>query len=428
MLRIDDTDQERSTQEFERAILEDVNWLGLRYDLFAKQSDRFDRYRAVMSQLVEQGRIYPCYETPEELEFKRKRQLTKGEPPLYDRAALALSQSDREALEAQGRKPHWRFKMNAAEITWTDLIRGPVTFDGGHLGDPVLVREDGVFLYTLASVVDDIDFQITHIIRGEDHVTNTAVQIQLFEAITGATPGATTGATTGAKCAVEFAHFTLFTDKNGQGLSKRLGSLGLCSMRENGISAMAINSLLARLGTSLPIEPSLSLEQLATTFDFSIFSRTPPRFDPADLELLTHKIITLTPYDQIKEKLPVRITESIWHLIRGNLDAFDDVQTWDKIFSNTFQPARVEDEQDRAYLALALDHLPKATAENPWTTATWEQWTAALKEASGRKGRALFMPLRQALTGFDHGPEMKELLPYIGFEQALDRLKQATSS
>lgn len=406
MLRLDDTDRERSTEAFAEAIQHDVAWLGLTHDLFAKQSDRFDRYTKVMQKLIDDGRLYPCYETPEELDFKRKRQLAKGEPPIYDRAALLLTPEEHAKYEAEGRKPHWRFKLVPGKIAWNDHIRGPVEFLSDRIGDPVLVREDGVFLYTLASVTDDVDFAITHIVRGEDHVTNTAVQIQLFEAITG-TP-----------CTVEFAHFTLFLDKSGQALSKRLGSLSIRSMREKGLEPMTICSLLARLGTSMPVEPVLSLDALAKDFDFSIFSRTAPHFDEHELDVLNHKLLTHMSYEQVKDRLPATIDATLWELIRGNLESVSDISAWKDIFSDDLVIAKHEESD---YLRDALEALPAA----PWDVTTWSVWTNALKDKTQRKGRALFMPLRQALTGHDHGPEMKDLLPYIGYNRVVQRLEKA---
>lgn len=406
MLRLDDTDRERSTEEYSQAILEDVAWLGLTWQDFARQSDRFDRYKHVMDQLIASGRLYPCYETPEELDFKRKRQLAKGEPPIYDRAALHLRTEDIEKYEAEGRKPHWRFKLHPSKITWNDMIRGSVSFDSERLSDPVLIRADGVYLYTLASVVDDIDFHITHIVRGEDHVTNTAIQIQLFEAITE------------KPCAITFAHFTLFVDKNGQALSKRLGSLSIQSMREKGLSSMAINSLLARLGTSLPVEPVLDLDTLAASFDFSIFSRTAPHFDEHDLDLLQHKLLTMTPYDQIRHRLPSVITEDMWNLVRGNLETFDAIAQWALVLDQEYVSPVVFSAEDYEYIKQALVFLPKG----PFDETTWASWTNCVKEVTSRKGRSLFMPLRQALTGFDHGPEMKDLLPLIGYDKTINRL------
>jgi glutamyl-tRNA synthetase len=410
MLRQDDTDLERSEERFAKAIQEDLGWLGLTHQEFAKQSDRFDRYRQAMQQLIDSGRLYPCYETAEDLDFKRKRQLTKGQPPIYDRASLSLGAEQKEVYEKQGRKPHWRFKLEPGLIAWDDLVRGHVEFHGERLSDPVLVREDGAFLYTITSVVDDLDFSITHILRGEDHVTNTAVQIQLFQALNNGKP-----------VDIQFGHTTLLMDAKGQGLSKRLGSLSLAQMREDGIEPMAINSLIARLGTSLPVEPVLDLDILADHFDLGSFSRTPPRFDEQELLILNHKLFHIMSYESVKYRLKELdasdIDETIWNLIRNNLQKLKDVKEWQTIFHGDLKGTVPQ--EDKEYVQSALENLPVF----PWSMETWGQWTNVLKEKTGRKGRALFMPLRQALTGMDHGPEMKELLPIIGYERVKERLK-----
>jgi glutamyl-tRNA synthetase len=409
LLRQDDTDLDRSTEEFAQAIKEDLAWLGLTHDAFMKQSERFARYADIKKKLIDEGRLYPCYETPEELEFKRKRQLSRGEPPLYDQSALKLTAAEKAAFDQEGRPPHWRFKLLPEDLNWQDLIRGETHFHGAHLSDPVLVRADGAYLYTLTSVVDDIDTEITHILRGEDHVTNTAVQIQLFEAL-------------GRKAeTISFGHTTLLLDADGSPLSKRLGSLSLQSLRQQGIEPMAINCLLARLGTSHPIEPHYHLDDLARNFDLGTFSRTPPRFDQRDLEALNHKIYQVWPYEALAPKLAELgapdIDEAIWNQIRGNVKTLEGLGQWQQIFFGDIHPI-VENGEDKVYLKMALDHLPPL----PWTSETWGEWTTALKAQTGRKGRELFMPLRQALTGFDHGPEMKDLLPLIGRERVVNRL------
>ncbi len=411
MLRLDDTDLERSCDSFADAIHRDLDWLGLKYDSFAKQSDRFDRYDQAMQHLIRSGRLYPCYETPEELDFKRKRQLAKGEPPLYDRASLTLTKEEKEAFENQGRKPHWRFHLEPGLVAWNDLVRGPVEFYGERLSDPVLVRADGAYLYTLTSVVDDLDFEITHILRGEDHVTNTAVQIQLFKALNDDKP-----------VNIIFGHTTLLMDAKGQALSKRLGSLSLQSLRDSGIEPMAINSLLARLGTSLPVEPCLRLETLAEHFDLSTFSRTPPHFDDQELVHLNHKLFQIMPYSRVQDRLKSfkSIDENVWMVIRGNVQTFSDVEKWDHIlFGNFFEGFSAP--QDQEFIKQAVDCLPHPNSKE-WGSETWAMWTNLLKEKTGRKGRALFMPLRQVLTGMDHGPEMKDLLPLIGYEKTQQRL------
>lgn len=406
LLRLDDTDLERSDPVYAKAIEEDLAWLGLIHDQFARQSDRFDRYDQAVAELKASGRLYPCYETPEELDFKRKRQLVRHEPPIYDRTALKLTEEERRAFEAKGLQPHWRFKLLPEAIHWDDLIRGPNDFHGSHLSDPVLIRADGAYLYTLTSVVDDIDFGITHIIRGEDHVTNTAVQIQLFAALRGDVTH------------LRFAHSTLLVDANGSSLSKRLGSLSLATLRESGLEPMAINSLIARLGTSLPIEPHLTLDELAQNFTLSIFSRTAPRFDPTELENLNHKLLQIMSYDRVQNRLKEiapSLTEALWNVIRGNLHTLEEAGQWEPICAGHITPLI----EDRDYLVLALSCLPG----EPWDVTTWGLWTGKLKELTGRKGKELFMPLRQAITGMDHGPEMKELLPLIGYEKVVERLK-----
>lgn len=410
LLRMDDTDLERSKDEYAQAIQTDLAWLGLTHDNFFRQSERFGRYLEIMQELISRGRLYACYETPEELEFKRKRQLSRGEPPIYDRSALKITQAEKQSYEQEGRRPYWRFLLQPKEIVWEDLVRGQTEFHGARLSDPVLVRADGAFLYTITSVIDDIDHKITHVLRGEDHVTNTAVQIQLFEAIyeiLGSPPEP-----------ISFGHTTLLLDQDGSPLSKRLGSLSLTSLREEGVEPMAINSLLARLGTSQPIETKLTLDELAADFDLSHFSRTPPRFDRRELESMNRKLFQITPYGHVKDRLEnlgiKKITESLWLLIRGNLKTLKDVLQWQHILFGYIHGEKREED----YLKVAIDLLPPL----PWKEDTWSHWTSALKEKTGRKGKELFMPLRQAITGFDHGPEMKDLLPIIGREKVLRRL------
>lgn len=407
LLRLDDTDLERSDPVYAKAIEEDLAWLGLTHEQFARQSDRFDRYDQAIARLRASGRLYPCYETPEELEFKRKRQLARHEPPFYDRTALRLTEEERRAFQAEGRPPHWRFQLLPEAIHWDDMIRGPNEFHGSHLSDPVLVRADGAYLYTLTSVVDDIEFGITHIIRGEDHVTNTAVQMQLFSALGADTTG------------LHLAHFTHLLDANGGSLSKRLGSLSLSSLRESGIEPMAVSSLVARLGTSLPIEPRLALDELAQDFTLSIFSRTAPRFDPGELDHLNHKLLQMMPYDRVQMRLKdiaPSLTEAWWMAIRGNLRTLEEARQWEAVCGGHLS---LTGERDQDYLSQALACLP----EGPWDDTTWSAWTGKVKEITGRKGKELFMPLRQALTGMDHGPEMKDLLPLMGHAKVVERLK-----
>lgn len=404
LLRMDDTDTDRSTEEFARGIEEDLAWLGLHHDLFARQSERIVRYEAAAETLVKSGRLYPCYETAEELERKRKRQLAMKKPPVYDRAALGLSEAERRDLEAQGRRPHWRFKLDAEQTAFDDLIQGHIAIDARSLSDPVLVREDGRFLYTLPSVVDDIEFGITHVIRGADHITNTGVQIQIVRAL-GATPPA-------------FAHFSMLQGPEGKPLSKREdAAFSLEALREAGYEPMAVNSLLARLGTSDAIEPRLTLEELAAGFDISHLGRADIRFDPADLDKTNAALLHMTPYEAVAGRLDAmgaNLGPAFWDAVKPNLTRISDAGDWARVVEGPVTPAI----EDADFMAEAAAVLPT----DPWGPETWHLWTEALKARTGRNGKALFMPLRLALTGLDHGPELKNLLPLIGRKRAEARL------
>ncbi len=401
ILRVDDTDVERSTKENEDAIRADLTWLGLSWDETFRQSERFERYNEVVAMLKEAGRLYPCYETADELDMKRKIQMGRGMPPVYDRAALELTDEEKAALEAEGRKPHWRFKLNTpARVEWTDLIRGDVSIDLEALSDPILIREDGSFLYTLPSVVDDVDYGITHIVRGEDHVTNSAVQVQIFEAVGGTAP--------------EMAHFALMTGKGGEGLSKRHGAMSIEEYRtESGLEPMSIVSLIARVGTSEPIEPFTEVQPLVDGFDFGKFSRSTAKLDPADLDVLNAKILHASSYEAVKERLP-GVSQEFWNVVQPNVSKLSDVADWQAIVEGPVVP-KIE---DAGHIAKVRDLLP----EGDITPETWGIWTGNIKEELGVKGRALFMPLRQAITGQDHGPDMGVLLPLIGRERVLERL------
>ncbi|HYD31593.1 MAG TPA: glutamate--tRNA ligase [Azospirillaceae bacterium] len=409
LLRLDDTDEERSCPEYAQAIEEDLRWLGLAWDRFARESDRYARYDEAVEKLKADGRLYPCYETPEQLDLKRKSLLARGLPPIYDRSALRLTDADRAKLEAEGRKPHWRFLLEHRPVEWDDLVRGPVHFEGAALTDPVLVREDGRPLYTLSSVVDDIDFAITHVIRGEDHVSNTAVQIQLWQALGGTVP--------------TFAHLPLLTDTAGQGLSKRLGSLSVGSLRQDGIEPMALNAQLAKLGTSDAIEPRPHLADLVAEFDLHKISRATPKFDVEELKRLNARLLHLTPFEDVRDRLVTLgfagVDARFWEVVRPNLEKFADVADWWQVTHAPVAPVVA----DAGFLAEAAKLLPP----EPWDGTTWGQWIEAVKQATGAKGKALFMPLRQALTGRDHGPELKNLLPLIGRDRALARLSGTTA-
>jgi glutamyl-tRNA synthetase len=404
LLRIDDTDEARSRAEFETAIVDDLAWLGIRYDLFERQSARIGDYEAVAERLKASGRLYACFETAAELERKRRRQMSAGRPPIYDRAALSLSDAERAQLVASGRQPHWRFRLSHRKVAWQDLVRGAVEIDTSTLSDPVLIREDGRFLYTLPSVVDDAHFDITHVIRGEDHVTNTAPQIEIFEALGAAVPS--------------FAHYPLFIDASGDVLSKRLGSLSLQALRRDGIEPLAFATYVAKIGTSDPIEPHLSLDALAREFAFEKIGRAPARFDAAELRTLNAKLLHALPFDAVAAQLRtlgIAADAVFWDAVKPNLARLSDAIVLWRVVCGPISPVI----EDRALTMKASDLLPS----EPWTETTWSLWTGLVSAASGAKGRALFHPLRLALTGADHGPEMKKLLPLIGRVKAVARLK-----
>ena len=409
LLRLDDTDRERSTEAFAAGIEQDMAWLGLAWDRFARESDRMARYDDALATLKAAGRLYPCYETPEELALRRRSRISRSAPPVYDRAALRLGEADRARLEAEGRRPHWRFRLDHEPVEWDDLVRGRQRFHGKDLSDPVLLREDGRPLYTLSSVVDDIDLAITHVIRGEDHVANTAVQVQLWQALGGPVP--------------TFAHLPLLVDAAGQGLSKRLGSLAVAELREDGIEPMALNSLLARLGTSDPVEPRASLDELVAGFDIARVSRATPRFDAEELKRLNARLLHLLPFDTVRGRLGDLgmdgVDEAFWLAVRPNIARLIETLDWWRIAREPIAPVI----GDPAFAAEVARLLPP----EPWNDGTWSTWVDAVRQATGRKGKALFMPLRLALTGREHGPELRNLLPLLGRERAAARLAGRTA-
>lgn len=414
MLRLDDTDRERSTEAFAEGIRTDLRWLGFEWQREERQSDRMARYAEAAEELKSKGRLYPCYETEDELDRKRKRQLGRGMPPIYDRAGLKLTDADKHKLEAEGRRPHWRFRLDntSAEsglaplptiVSWNDLIRGDQTVDIGSLSDPVLIREDGTPLYTFTSVVDDIDFAITHIVRGEDHVTNSGVQISIFEAL-GAVPPA-------------LAHHSLLIGADGHALSKRLGTLSIETFRSDGLEPMAILSHAALVGTSDAIEPHAKLEELAALFDLGKISTAPGRFDVEELKSLNAKLLHKTPYEAVAERMqPMGISggAAFWDAVRGNITLVGDARDWWTVVSGEIDP--VIENVDLTTKAAGL--LPP----EPWDATTWGALTAKVSAETGLKGRALFHPLRLALTGREAGPELKALLPLIGRSRAETRL------
>lgn len=403
LLRIDDTDAERSREEYVEATRADLQWLGLVPDGEERQSLRTDLYEGEFQRLVAAGRIYRAYETAQELDLKRKILLGRGLPPIYDRAALKLTEADHAARAAADEKPHWRFLLDHDQpITWDDGIRGPQNFDPRQMSDPVIRRADGSWLYMLPSAIDDIAMGITDVLRGEDHVSNTATQIQMFTAL-GATPP-------------RFAHEALLTGSEGK-LSKRLGALGMADFREQGIEPEAIVALLARLGTSDPVDAALDAEALAASFDLSRFGRAPARFDEADLHRVNAQIVHRLPYVRVAHLLPEGMGEVAWEAIRPNLAHIDEVREWWQVITGPVAAPAFDDET-RAFLTEGA----AVAATLDWQADPWRALTSALKDSTGRKGKALFLPLRQALTGHDHGPEMAALLPLIAQAEAVRRL------
>jgi len=404
ILRYDDTDRARSTEAFAQGIAEDLAWLGIAPDRIERQSDRIAAYDAAREKLVAAGRIYPAYETADELDRKRRRARALGKPPIYDRAALSLTTEDREKLEAEGRKPHWRFRLDGEPVTFTDLIKGPQTVNTASMSDPVLIREDGTYLYTLPSVVDDIEMGVTHVIRGEDHVSNTGTQIEIFRALGGRVP--------------EFAHHNLLTDTEGQGFSKRLGSLSLADLRQEGYEPLAVAIAAALTGTSLALEPYADLDAIAERLDFSMISHGAARFDPAEMAHLNAQILHGLDYAVVQPRLAALglDDEALWLALRGNLAKFPEIADLATLVKGPVTPVIAE--EDRDFIAAAARLLPS----EPWGENVWAQWTDALKAETGRRGRGLFMPLRLALTGRHDGPELKALLPLLGRRESLARL------
>ncbi|SFI45033.1 glutamate--tRNA ligase [Jannaschia pohangensis] len=397
ILRLDDTDPERSKQEYADAIREDLEWLGLTWDREERQSARLDRYAEAADQMRASGRLYEAFETPTELDLKRKKQLNMGKPPVYDRAALSLSEAEKDALRAE-RGGHWRFKLNQTRIEWTDGVLGDLSIDAASLSDPVLIRGDGQVLYTIASVVDDTEMGVTHVVRGSDHVTNTATQIQIIEALGGTCP--------------DFAHHSLLTGPQGEGLSKRLGTLALRDLRAAGIEPLALLSLMARLGSSQPVEVRGTLDEIVEGFDLGQFGAAPTKFDVEDLKPLTATFLQNLPFDAVADQVaalgvPADQAETFWTVVRDNIATRADMAEWWALARDGV-PALVAPE-DADFVAEALTLLPPP----PYSAETWGEWTTAVKDATGRKGKTLFKPLRAAVTGRDTGPEMAHLMPLL---------------
>ena len=410
MLRIDDTDTERSTAAFEASIRTDLEWMGMDHDSGDRQSERLGQYDAALQRLLADGRAYACYETPEELALKRKAQLSAGRPPVYDRAALKLSEDQKAAFEADGRRPHFRFLLNDAEVAWHDMVRGDVAYHMSSLSDPVLFREDGRVIYTMASVVDDIDHAITHIIRGEDHVTNSAAQIQLFEAL-------------GAR-APEMGHVALLAGADGEGLSKRLGSLSIGQLRDEGMQPAAIASLLARIGTADPVVPQPALGEIIDGFDLSRFGRATAKFDPAELAQINARVIQQLDFAIVEAELAaagVGGGEPFWQAVRDNLGIVAEAADWWSVCTAPVTP--VIEAEAQAVTNAAAELLP----DGDLPAEIWCDWTSAIATATGVKGRGLFMPLRLALTGRQKGPEIAPLLSFMGRARVIERLRGNTA-
>lgn len=415
VLRFDDTDTARSRAEYAEAILTDLRWLGIEPDRVVRQSDRLGLYAAAAERLKGEGLLYPCYETADELERQRRRRRVRGLPPVYDRRALRLGAAERAALEGEGRRPHWRFLLpdfagdpfapRRTEIGWSDLFRGAQAVDLASMSDPVLVREDGSFTYTLPSVVDDIDMKVSHVLRGEDHVTNTGAQIALFRALGAAPP--------------VFGHHNLLQSESGAGLSKRDAALSLAALAEEGLEPLAVAAFAVLVGTAEPVRPVASLDALARLFDPVRVSRAPARFDPDELRGLNARLLAALDYEAVAERLrrlDVGGGAAFWKAVRGNLRTLADAAAWWRIAAGPVTPVIAE--EDAGFLAEAARLAPP----EPWDAATWGVWTKAVQAATGRRGRALYMPLRLALTGLSSGPELAPLLPFVGRPNTLARL------
>ena len=403
MLRIDDTDDERSLKKYEDAIKEDLSWVGINWDSLEKQSSRLSYYDQALQKLLDKKRAYPCFETAEELSLKRKKQLSSGKPPIYDRSALNLSDSDIADLKAKGRSPHYRFLLDHKDVNWNDLVKGTSQYNMSNLSDPVIIREDGRVIYTLASVVDDIDFEVTDILRGEDHMTNSAAQIQLFEALESSPPN--------------LGHLSLLTDISGAGLSKRLGSISLRDLKDEGFQPMAISSLLSKVGSSDAIEIFRDINQIISDFDISKFGKSKPKFDKNELRGLNSKLFKMLGLSDISNQLKkfnFKISSDFWELVKGNIENLEELELWWNIIYGNIEPKY----NDENFLNTALETLP----EGNFDKNTWTNWTSILMEETGRKGKELYNPLRMCLTGQNKGPEMATLVFLMGRVKVLERL------
>ncbi|MDC3084704.1 glutamate--tRNA ligase [Gammaproteobacteria bacterium] len=408
ILRIDDTDKDRSEERFYSSIIKDVEWLKISISAIEKQSSKTEKYKKIRDYLIKEGYLYPCYETDEELNRLRKVSLSGGLPPIYDRASLKLTKQEIKDHEANGIKPYWRFKLDRENITWNDLIRGEQTIACNSFSDPVLIRADGTFLYTLPSVVDDIDMGITHVLRGEDHVSNTATQIQLFKILGSNVPN--------------FGHHSLMVQKDGSRMSKRIGSMSLKDIRDSGIEPMTLLNYCARIGTSDAIEAFQSIDQLVNNYSLTKISRSPARFSFEELMGLNKKVLQNISFRTLAKRLidldiEGKDAEIFWDTVKTNINTINEAQKWWNIVKD--DKINIDLRQiNRDFLKIAQETLPIT----PWNDKTWSIWTDEISQKTGLKGRELFLPLRIALTGENSGPELAKFILLLGRDLVLSRL------
>ena len=404
ILRIDDTDTERSKKEYENKIKKDLLWLGLSWSKTFNQSQRKEIYDKKILFLKESNKIYPCFESLEELSLKRKTLLSSGKPPIYDRSALKLTTDQIEDLITKGQAPHWRFKLEDEIIEWQDLIKGKISFDTKNLSDPVLIREDGSLLYHLHSVVDDIEENITDIIRGEDHITNTAFHIQLFKSLNAHVP--------------RFGHHPFLTDEEGKSFGKRLGSLSIQKMYEDGFESLTLLNYLLSIGTSKNLSKEKNIDLLVNNFNINSLASSSPKFSINVLKLLNKDMLQSYDFSDVKQKfIDLKIkdaSEDFWIFIKNNINYFSESLDWISVINSN--ETYIDNSND--YLNIAAELLP----EDPYDETTWDVWTDLIKNQTGKKGKELFMPIRFALTGRNKGPELKYLLPLLTKKHILKKL------
>ncbi len=409
LLRIDDTDDTRSKKEYVDFIEEDLKWIGLEWSLKYAQSDRLGAYDDAFNYLKSNNLIYRCFETDEELSLKRARQRSAGLPPVYDRSSLRISKDKIIQYESEGRSSYWRLKLPDKPIIWKDKIYGEVRFDSKSYSDPVIIRADGRYLYTITSVVDDIYSKVSNIIRGSDHLTNSGIQIYLFQAL-------------GSK-APNFFHHSLMTSADGEPLSKRIGSLSIRGIRESGIEPEVLLNYLTFVGDITNQSEFYEISELAKNFDAQKLSKSNAPFDERLLKEVNSGFLQQQNYDFFKKKSDLlglkQVPKEFWGAVKNNIKVFDEIKDWTEVIYGNIQPVI----DDPEYINLALNLIP----EVDFNELSWQNWTETIKEKSGRKGKKLFMPLRLSITGKDFGPEMAKLLPLIGKEKTLSRLNGRAS-